>query len=69
MKYVGATIAAIDDMIAMLSDRSPCSPRHGGRSALSEGVVPVMCASTRKEGERSRRTPHRTRRNTSITPK
>jgi hypothetical protein len=37
MKYVGATIAAIDDMIAMLSDRSPCSSRHGGRSALSEG--------------------------------
>ena len=31
MKHGGAAIAAIDDVIAILSDGSPCSPGHGGR--------------------------------------
>ena len=31
MKHWGAAIAAIDDVIAILSDGSPCSPGHGGR--------------------------------------
>ena len=31
MKHWGTAIAAIDDVIAILSDGSPCSPRHGAR--------------------------------------
>jgi hypothetical protein len=38
MKHWGAAIAAIDDVIAILSDGSPCSPRHGDRSLSHVGV-------------------------------
>jgi hypothetical protein len=47
MKHMRAAIAAIDDVIAMMSDGSPCSPRHGGRSVAREGVVLFIGASTR----------------------